>query len=132
MSAHLKLAPSRLDTIDPAAALRGVFGIFDAWGLSAEEARVLLGAPPERSFYAWKKGQVARVPQDLLRRIGYIAGIFKALGVVYSDPSLADGWLRRPNAAFGEQPPLARMCAGDVTDLAAVRAYLDGARAPWS
>jgi hypothetical protein len=25
-----------------------------------------------------------------------------------------------------------RMRAGDVTDLAAVRAYLDAARAPWS
>ena len=26
----------------------------------------------------------------------------------------------------------ARMAAGDVTDLAAVRAYIDAARAPWS
>ncbi len=44
----------------------------------------------------------------------------------------ADGWVLRPNRAFAGQTPLARMTAGDVTDLAAVRAYVDAARAPWS
>ena len=67
-----------------------------------------------------------------MRRIGYVAGIYKALQILYSDPRLADGWLKRPNRAFGEQTPLQRMRAGDVTDLAAVRSYLDAARAPWS
>jgi hypothetical protein len=69
---------------------------------------------------------------DTLRRIGYVAGIYKALELLYSDPHLADDWIKRPNRAFGGQTPLQRMCAGDVTDLAAVRAYLDAARAPWS
>ena len=32
--------------------------------------------------------------------------------------------------ALGGTTPLERMAAGDVTDLAAVRAYLDAARAP--
>jgi len=67
-----------------------------------------------------------------LRRIGYVAGIWKALEILYSDPALAEGWVKRPNAHFGGQTPLQRMAAGDVTDLAVVRAYLDGARAPWS
>ena len=52
--------------------------------------------------------------------------------ILYSDPAQADGWLKRPNRAFGDHTPLERMAAGDVTDLAAVRAYLDAARAPWS
>jgi hypothetical protein len=69
---------------------------------------------------------------DTLRRIGYLAGIYKALQVLYSDPHLADGWVKRPNKAFAGESPLARMLAGDVTDLAAVRAYADSARAPWS
>jgi len=33
---------------------------------------------------------------------------------------------------WGGQTPLQRMAAGDVTDLAAVRAYADAARAPSS
>lgn len=70
------------------------------------------------------------MPEDTLRRIGYVAGIWKALEIVYSDPDLADGWVKRPN--FGGTTPLELLAAGDVSDLAAVRAYLDAARAPWS
>jgi hypothetical protein len=72
------------------------------------------------------------MPLDTLRRIGYVAGIYKALELLYTDGALADGWVKRPNQAFGGQTPLQRMRAGDVTDLAAVRFYLDAARAPWS
>lgn len=118
--------------VDAAAALRGFFLIADAWGVSPDEARAILGAPPLRTFYAWKSGQGSRVPADTLRRIGYVAGIFKALELLYSDGGQADGWVKRPNCAFGGQTPLARMAAGDVTDLASVRGYLDAARAPWS
>jgi Protein of unknown function (DUF2384) len=126
---RIRLAPQG---IDPAAALRGFFAIVQAWGLNAEDARALLGAPAERTFYAWRAGNAVRVPMDTLRRIGYVAGIYKALELVYSDPHLADDWINRPNRAFGGQTPLQRMRAGDVTDLAAVRGYLDAARAPWS
>ena len=119
-------------TIDPTAALRGFFAITQAWELTAEDARALLGAPAERTFYAWRAGNAVRVPVDTLRRIGYVAGIYKALELLYSDPRLADDWIKRPNQAFGGQTPLQRMRAGDVTDLAAVRAYLDAARGPWS
>jgi len=123
------LAPKN---IDPAAALRGFFAIIEAWGVGMEDARALLGSPAERTFYAWRAGNAVRMPQDTLRRIGYVAGIYKALELLYSDGTLADGWVKRPNQAFCGQTPLQRMRAGDVTDLAAVRAYLDAARAPWS
>nr|WP_294510275.1 MbcA/ParS/Xre antitoxin family protein [uncultured Rhodopila sp.] len=118
--------------VDPVAALRGFFLIAEAWGITAEEARIILGTPAERTYYAWRAGNAVRVPHDTLRRIGYVAGIYKALQILYSDPHLADGWIKRPNRALGGQTPLQRMCAGDVTDLAAVRNYLDTARAPWS
>jgi Protein of unknown function (DUF2384) len=119
-------------TVDPVAALRGFFAIMQAWGLNSEDARALLGAPAERTFYAWRAGNAVRMPMDTLRRIGYVAGIYKALELLYSDPHHADDWIKRPNRAFGGQTPLQRMRAGDVTDLAAVRLYLDAARAPWS
>jgi hypothetical protein len=118
--------------INPPDALRGFFLIMDAWGASAEDGRILLGSPAERTYYAWRAGKGARVPMDTLRRIGYIAGIYKALQILYSDPRMADDWVRRPNRAFAGQSPLERMRGGDVVDLAAVRNYLDAARAPWS
>jgi hypothetical protein len=131
------LAPRERDhgaprAVVPADALRGFFHMMDAWDVGAEDARRILGWPAERTYYAWRSGTAVRVPHDSLRRIGYVAGIYKALQILYSDPRLADGWVKRPNGAFGGQTPLRRMCAGDVTDLAAVRAYLDAARAPWS
>jgi hypothetical protein len=116
----------------PANALKGFFQIMDAWGISAEDARIVLGSPAERTYFAWRKGEGVRVSEDTLRRIGYVAGIYKALQILYSNPQLADGWIKRPNAAFAGQSPLERMRAGDVTDLAAVRNYVDAARAPWS
>src|SRR5450432_4160787 len=126
---QVRPAPSK---VDPVTALRGFFHIVDAWGATAEEARTILGAPAERTYYAWRAGNAVRVPADTLRRIGYVAGIYKALQILYSDPHLADGWVKRSNRALGGQTPLQRMCAGDVTDLAEVRNHLDAARAPWS
>ena len=77
-------ATQRLDQGDrtaivPNDALRGFFHIIDAWGVSADDARVLLGSPAERTYYAWRQGNAVRVPMDTLRRVGYIAGIYKAL-----------------------------------------------------
>lgn len=111
---------------------RGFFGIMERWGVDNAQARSLLGQPAERTYFKWKKGQVGAVPMDTIRRIGYLSGIWKALEILYSDPHQADGWVHRPNQFFGGQPPLDRMCAGDVADLALVRQYLDAARAPWS
>jgi hypothetical protein len=103
-------------------AMSGFFGIMDRWGAGNAAARRILGFPPERTFFDWKRGKVGRVPDDTLRRIGYVAGIWKALEIVYSEPALAEAWISRPNEFFGGQTPLQRMAAGDVTDLAAVRA----------
>jgi hypothetical protein len=122
----------RISADRQALALKGFFGIVQRWGLDNETARILLGSPPERTFFEWKRGRVGRLSEDTLRRIGYVAGIWKALEILYSDPHLADTWIRRPNQHFGGQAPLQRMAAGDITDLAAVRTYLDAARAPWS
>ncbi len=112
-------------------ALTGFFRIMELWGADAAQARAILGQPAERTFYKWRSGRVGAVPGDVLRRIGYVSGIWKALQILYSDHAQGDSWVRRPNRYFGGQTPLERMSAGDVTDLAAVRQYLDGARGPW-
>lgn len=113
-------------------AMKGFFGIIARWDIDNEEARIILGSPSKSTFHAWKRGDVAKLQVDTLKRIGYVAGIYKALELLYSDPALGEGWIKRPNRAFGDETPLRRMIGGDVTDLAAVRTYLDAARAPWS
>lgn len=112
--------------------LVGFFRIMEHWGVDNQQARAILGAPAARSYFRWKAGEVAHLSDDTVRRIGYVSGIWKALQILYSAPEQADAWVRRPNRFFGGQTPLERMTAGDVTDLAAVRAYLDAARSPWS
>jgi hypothetical protein len=113
-------------------ALRAFFRLVELWGLTVEEARVLLGRPSRATLYNWKAGRVRALPHDALCRVSYLLGIHKALQILYADPALADGWVRRPNQAFGGQSALARMLAGDVTDLAAVRGHLDAARGGWT
>jgi antitoxin Xre/MbcA/ParS-like protein len=123
----LVLDPERVRAL-----LKGFFGIMERWGVDNAGARIILGAPAERTYFKWKAGEGGTVPLDTVRRIGYVSGIWKALEIVYADAHQADSWVHRPNAFFGGQAPLERMTAGDVTDLAAVRQYIDAARAPWS
>jgi uncharacterized protein (DUF2384 family) len=132
MSANSHQKPIEAANDRQALLLEGFFSIMDKWGVENKFARRILGMPPERTFFEWKRGKVGRLPEDTLRRIGYVAGIWKALEILYSNPEHADTWVKRPNKSFGGQTPLQRMAAGDVTDLAVVRAYADAARAPWS
>ena len=133
------MAASTLRQIDLAAApdrdgvaLRAFFRLVELWGLSMDQARQLLGRPSRATMYNWRAGKARTLPHDTLRRISYLLGIYKALQILYRDPQLADAWIRRPNAAFGGQSALERKLAGDITDLAAVRAHLDAARGGWT
>jgi hypothetical protein len=116
------------------AAFRTFFRIAGAWGLDVEEQKTLLGITSSSTFYKWKKSPPPRLGPDLMERISYVLGIYKALQILLPDPHLADGWVRRPNAhpLFGGQPPLERMLSGQVADLYVVRAHLDGERGGWS
>lgn len=120
---EVQLTPTKV-----AAALRAFFRISEAWGLSNEQAQRLLGRPARSTFYKWKRGQAVAVPHDTIRRVSYVLGIYKALQILLKSPAQADAWVRRPNAAFGGGSALERMLGGDVTDLAAVRRYLDTVR----
>jgi len=114
-------------------ALRTFFRIAAAWGLTAEEQMTLLGSPSRSTFFAWKKHGVERLPRDVLERLSYILGIWKALQILVPDAASADAWIRRRNAAapFGGRSALERMLEGNVSDLYEVRRYLDGERGGW-
>ncbi|MFC4728445.1 MbcA/ParS/Xre antitoxin family protein [Coralloluteibacterium thermophilus] len=113
-----------------APALRAFFAIAERWKLKNAQARRLLGDPPESTFFKWKKSQEGSLGRDTLERISYVLGIFKALEILFPDPTRADAWIHRPNAAppFGGASALDRMLSGNVADLYVVRSYLDAQR----
>ncbi len=130
------LAPAAgLEAVPPArlaaAGLRAFARIAEAWGLSVDEQLRLLGQPPRSTYFAWRKApDKASLPRDTLERLSNLLGIYKSLQILLPDAAAADGWVRQPNSApgFGGQSALARMLAGNVSDLNFVRRYLDGVR----
>jgi hypothetical protein len=111
-------------------ALRAFFNIASAWDLSTAQQRTLLGSPPSSTFFKWKRDLAGSLPRDVIERISYILGIYKALQILIPDDARADAWISSPNTAplFGGQSALDRMLGGNVGDLYAVRQYLDAQR----
>ena len=129
-------APAALQadlTEHAAAALRTFFRIADAWALTPTDARLLLGTPPSSTYYKWRAGDVRHVPRDLIERLSYILGIYKALQILLPVPDVADGWITRANDAplFAGRSALDLMRSGNVADLYLVRQYLDAQRGGW-
>src|SRR5260370_1393420 len=89
------------------AALKAFFNIMARWKVRDEDARLLLGGVSNGPFYEMKRNPDRTLDADRLTRISYLVGIFKALGVLYSD-ALADAWIQRPNSnpLFGGATPL--------------------------
>jgi hypothetical protein len=111
--------------------LRAFERIAAAWQLNVDEQLRLLGQPPRSTFFSWRKHpDRASLPRDTLERLSYLLGIWKALQILLPDAAAADAWVRQPNQApaFGGRSALDRMLAGNVSDLHAVRSYLDGVR----
>lgn len=111
-------------------ALRAFFSIAKAWNLSAAQQRKLLGSPPNSTFFKWKRELSGSLPRDVLERISYVLGIYKALQILIPDEARSDAWISSPNTApmFGGHSALERMLGGNVGDLYAVRQYLDAQR----
>jgi hypothetical protein len=118
-----------------AAGLRAFFNIARDWDLGAEEQIVLLGSPGRSTYFKWKQApETARLGRDTLERLSLLLGIYKALQILLPQPSAADTWIKRPNSAppFGGRRALDRMLAGNISDLVAVRQYLDAMRGGWA
>lgn len=128
MSTPEAAVPAQRDLDGPA--LRAFFNITRAWGLSADEERILLGSPGRSTFFRWKKDREGALSREVLERISYLLGIYKALRLLFPNAEQANGWIKRPNSAplFGGDPALQRMLAGQVADLFVVRQYLDAQR----
>ena len=121
-----KAAPSELAQLKTG--LKAFFRITESWGLNRDQRRKLLGNPGTTLYSEWKAGNVkARtISTDLLDRLSYILGIYKALKIMHSDENQK---LFLKNAAhvapFNDKSPLQYMLSGHLVALADVRRYLD-------
>ena len=118
---------------ETSAMLRAFFKLIEHWGLNDQQGRTLLGEPAARTYARWKAGQVdlSRISRDTRERLSMLMGIHKSVRYLFTDLSRAYGWLHKPNRAFGGESALSRLLAGSISDLVAVRAYLDAERGGW-
>jgi Antitoxin Xre-like helix-turn-helix domain/Antitoxin Xre/MbcA/ParS C-terminal toxin-binding domain len=111
------------------AGLTAFFSIAGEWGLDNEQQRVLLGGPGRTTFFDWKRNKAGNLSRDMLDRLSYLLGIYKALHILFSDRTARE-WIKNPNAdpLFNGRSPLDYMLSGQLVALADVRRYLDWAR----
>ena len=110
--------------------LRAFFNVMARWQVKDDDARHLLGGVTNGPYYEMKRQPDRLLDVDRLTRVSLVIGIFKALGMLYSD-ALADRWVHLPNTnrLFGGATPLAYMIRGGVPALQTVRRLLDARRA---
>lgn len=113
-------------------AVKLFLAIAEQWQLSEEQCCALAGLSSRTTLHNWRKKLAAaesiRLSRDTLERLSYIAGIYKALQILFTDRAQWKNWVHLPNADFFGQTALERMLVGRVTDLADMRRYLDGWR----
>jgi hypothetical protein len=107
-------------------------GITEEWRLTDAQKLVLAGHESRATLATWRRkiaaGEGIKLSRDTLERLSYVAGIYKALQLLFPNPEQWAGWVRRPNRDFGGRSALDHMLAGRVVDLADVRRYLDAWR----
>jgi hypothetical protein len=111
-------------------AVRLFLRLADAWGLSVDDRRALLGDIARSTYHNWQHDRAGVLSRDQLERISLVLGIHKALQLLFADEAGGLRWLMCANgdAPFGGRSPLARMLRGSIDDLYAVRRYLDAWR----
>jgi hypothetical protein len=113
-------------------AVKLFFGISEEWSLTDEQRCTLAGLGTRTTLHNWRQklnsGEPIKLGKDTLERLSYLAGIYKAVQLLFADPAQWKNWVRKPNRDFGGVSALERMLAGRVVDLVDVRRYLDGWR----
>ena len=84
-----------------------------------------------RTWARWKDGSMGRIDRDLRARMAILMGVHKGVRYLFRDPARGYAWMRKPNAAFDGQSALSVMLGGEMTDLIALRGWLDAERGAW-
>lgn len=136
LSVESATLPEQVDKIDANKLTHGadawravmVFSrIAAAWRLTDKQAANLLGCDLSEYRRGVKLPLSTHLTDCQIYRLSYVFGIYKALQMMLSDKAIANAWPTAPNDAplFGGRPPIKIMCSCDLSDLAAVRGYLD-------
>ncbi|WP_305970547.1 MULTISPECIES: MbcA/ParS/Xre antitoxin family protein [unclassified Mameliella] len=128
---HAAAPAPRFSDEEVQAMQRAFIRLAELWGLTDEQAAVLMGDISMRTFRRWKAGELGRAGIDTAARLSNIMGIHKALRLLFKDLARGYGWIKRPNTAFGGATALDVMLGGQITDIMRVRRYLDAMRGPW-
>ena len=64
-------------------------------------------------------------------RMAHLLGVHKGLRYLFREPARGYAWIRKPNTAFGGMSALDFMLRGELSDLAAMRAWLNAVRGAW-
>lgn len=115
---------------EAAATFRAAVNLFRHWGMTDDEAAILLDVKP-RTYGRWKAEGPGRISRDGKTRLSNIMGIHKALRIIFRETQRAYAWIKAPNDAFGGRTALDVMLGGEMTDLMRVRRYLDAVRGTW-
>ncbi|CAN7706881.1 hypothetical protein ASD52_35790 [Ensifer sp. Root142] len=110
---------------------RTTVNLFKAWELSDAEACTLLGGLSARTWARWKEGSIGRIDRDLRMRMAHLMGIHKGLRYLFNEPARSYAWIRKPNTAFAGESALAMMLRGEMSDLSAMREWIDAERGAW-
>lgn len=129
-TAPQEFCPDPLTAEEGAAMFRAAVNLFAKWGLTDEQAAVLVDMPV-RSYRRWKAEGAGRLSRDVRARLSNLMGIHKSLRIVFAEPQRGYDWIRAGNTAFGGATALEVMLGGELTDLMRVRRYLDAERGAW-
>ncbi len=110
---------------------RAFVNLAERWGITDEQAAILMGDISVRTFRRWKVGDLGRAGVDMAARLSNLMGTHKALRLLFKEPQRGYGWVKRPNEAFNGTSALDVMLGGQLTDIMRVRHYLDAMRGPW-
>lgn len=125
-------AGTTLITDEEAGALaRTTVNLFKVWNLSDADACILLGGMSSRTWARWKDGNIGRIDRDLRMRMAHLMGIHKGLRYLFKEPARGYAWIRKPNSAFGGRSALDLMLRGEMSDLSALRGWIDAERGAW-
>ncbi len=121
-----------------AAGVSACFAIAAEWGLTNEQARILLGNPSRSRFYELRRSSPATcrsLSDDELDRLAYLSGIYAMLNILYSADSQSE-WLRNESRVpvdalyrpWGSGSPLGYLLTGKLKALADVYEYVNAER----
>jgi hypothetical protein len=110
-------------------ALKAMRNIVERWGLTGEQASMLLGV----SASTWDRIAAGKwmqtLSQDQLMRVSAMTGVFKGLHLLFAD-DMADRWPRLRNAGplFENTTPIEAMTRGGIPAMLDIRRHVDALR----